>query len=122
MLKSLIWKNRQIEPVINPKNAVVLTEDLNLKKILSIMSKEPMIKMTPEIFLNAVTSDVENILYRQCILKDFLKRNDIVTTLEEIVALYFLWFSSHIPWHLKKLVKAVSSLYFLHLQQEVIHP
>ncbi len=85
MLKSLIWKNKQIEPVINPINVAVLTEDLNLKKILSIMSKEPIIKMTPAIFLNAVTSDVENILYRQCILKDFLKRNDIVTTLEEIV-------------------------------------
>ena len=85
MLKSLIWKNRQNEPVINPENAEVLTEDLNLKKIIPIMSREPMIKMTPEIFLNAVTSDVENILYRQCILRDFLKRRDIVSELEEII-------------------------------------
>ncbi|MCK5759607.1 MAG: hypothetical protein KAH14_10980 [Clostridiales bacterium] len=85
MLKSLIWKNKQIDPVINPKNTAVLTEDLNLKKIMSIMSREPIIKMTSETFLNAVTSDAENILYRQCILQDFVTRNDIMTTLEEIV-------------------------------------
>ncbi len=85
MLKSLIWKNKDKEPVINEEKQKNIIADLQLNKLMSLMSKEPVIKMTSQIFLSSITSDIENIKYRQCILKDFICREEIMDILESLV-------------------------------------
>jgi DNA mismatch repair ATPase MutS len=51
------------------------------------MSREPVIKMTPDIFFNSITNDAENIEYRQCILGNFLKRKNTLSDLADLVVL-----------------------------------
>lgn len=87
MIKSLLWKNKQSKPVIEEQKYQEITADFNLAKLYALMSNEPRTKMTSEIFLGALTSDYENINYRQCILADFLKRKDITENLEELIFL-----------------------------------
>jgi len=87
MLKSLLWKTEKTADVVASENKSVLADDLKLTKLLSIMSKEPNIRMTKEIFLSALAHEEINILYRQCILMDFLKRPEILSELEGILIL-----------------------------------
>jgi len=87
MLKSLLWKTKKTSDVVALENNSMLSDDLKLTKLLSLMSKEPNIRMTKEIFLSALAHDEINILYRQCILRDFLKRPEILSELEGILIL-----------------------------------
>jgi len=65
MLKSLLWKTEKTADVVASENKSVLADDLKLTKLLSIMSKEPNIRMTKEIFLSALAHEEINILYIQ---------------------------------------------------------
>ncbi len=50
MLKSLIWKNKSDTTVIKSSSYSVFEKDLKLKNLLSIMSKEPRIKISLDVF------------------------------------------------------------------------
>ena len=47
MLKSLLWKSNVKNQVINDSSIAILAADLNLGHIMTIMSKEPMVRLTP---------------------------------------------------------------------------
>lgn len=87
MHKSLLWKNEKTSHVVPGENYSMLSDDLKLNKLMSVMSKEPNFIMRKELFLNMVTDDESNILYRQCILRDFLKRPEIKAELENLIIL-----------------------------------
>ena len=87
MLKSLIWKIQDNITTIDKANYNSVYNDLKLNKILPLMSKEPNIKMTPDIFLKSLTNNMENILFRQCILENFVKNKKIVMELAELIVL-----------------------------------
>lgn len=86
MLKSLIWKNKSTKPVISSTSYKVFEKDLKLKILLSIMSKEPRIKIKLDVFMNSLTSDDINIKYRQCIIRDFMKKPKMEESLENLIA------------------------------------
>ena len=85
MLKSLLWKSNVKNQVINDSSIAILAADLNLGHIMTIMSKEPMVKLTPEMFLKAVSREATDILYRQSILKDFIRIENISNKLEYLI-------------------------------------
>lgn len=84
MFSSLIWKDGQ-KPVIKEKHFIDISNNLDLQKILSVMSKEPYIKMTPEIFLGSIADNTEDIKYRQHILKDFINKENIILNFQKLI-------------------------------------
>lgn len=83
---SLLWKdvNNKCDLKLEMQYEA-LSGDLHLRDIFSVISKEPIVKITPEIFFPNITSNYSDIAYRQNIIKHLMKNSNAKDAIEKLL-------------------------------------